>query len=536
MGTIKQTDVLIVGAGPSGLMMAAQLLRYGLQPTVIDAKPGPDREPKAMLVHARSLELFRQLGLSDRLLAQGEPCYAMQLLGRRGPVGTLDFSQLVATATAFPFIHRIGQDDVEKLLLNRLTEKACPVSWETRLESIRQDDGGATATLLHNGRRQEWRCAWVIGADGHHSTLQGLLGIPLEGDGEARNFFVAEVETKQVESRKIRLFFLDTGPLAVVPIGATGRHHMLGTLPAGYEPKQNDILGCAAVKQGLTAAFGVDFDPDESLRITHFRYRKQAVEQMRRQRCFLIGDAAHGFSPLVGRGMNEGLYDAANLAWKLAGVVNGRMALGVLHTYQQERMPAIKAGNGIFDVGEKGRRWLNRLKNSLLKMRINRVGSDPDRLRRAFDRLAGIDVHYRHSPLAVHHASGTYIQAGDRLPCLPVFDEKVKIQTDLHRWCEKPGFVLLVLGTISHHHLHIIGQWMRQKYPREMHLYYLPYSNRNQAVFRAFEVKPTGTKLVLIRPDMHIGYINDMLNVSLVDTYMQEILGWAFFGHLPEKH
>src|SRR3546814_903329 len=208
------------------------------------------------------------------------------------------------------------------------------------------------------------------------------------------------------------------------------------------------------------------------------------AEQVRRQRCFLIGDAAHGVSPIVSRGMNEGLYDSANLAWKLAGVVNGRMAPSVLQTYQQERMPAIKAGDGIFEMGENGGLWPGWLEEARLLRRISRVATDPGRLGQAFDRLSGLDVNYRHSPLSIHHASGGNTQAGDRIPCLPVFDEKSKTQTDLHRWCEKPGFVLLVLGTISHHHLNIIGQWVRQKYPREMHLYYLPYSDRNRQVFQ----------------------------------------------------
>src|SRR5690606_31032287 len=152
-------------------MMAAQLLRHGLQPTIVDAKPGPDREPLATLVHARSLELFRQLGQADQLLAQGRSFYTIQLHGPGATADTRDFSQLVTTNTAFPFIQQVDQNHVERLLLNWLAEKACPVAWETCLESLRQDDSGATATLVHNDIRQHWQCSWVIGADGQHSTL-----------------------------------------------------------------------------------------------------------------------------------------------------------------------------------------------------------------------------------------------------------------------------------------------------------------------------------------------------------------------------
>ncbi|HWK58967.1 MAG TPA: FAD-dependent monooxygenase [Parapedobacter sp.] len=536
MENTKHTDVLIVGAGPSGLMMAAQLLRHGLQPNIVDAKPGPDREPKAALVHARSLELFRQLGQADQLLAQGKSAYAIGLHGQRGPMDTWDFSRLVSANTAFPFIQCIGQDRVERLLLNWLAEKACPVAWETRLESLRQDDGGATATLVHNGTRQDWQCSWVIGADGQHSTLRGLLDIPLEGSGQVRHFFVADVETQQADSRKINMFLHDKGPLAIVPLGAADHYRIIGQLPGAHGTIQGNIRSYTDVNLQIDSALGFRLPEERYRLISRFRCRKMVAEQLRRQRCFLIGDAAHGVSPLLSRGMNEGLYDAANLAWKLAGVVNGRMAPSVLHTYQPERLPAVKAGSGVFEFGDSGRLWPGWLTKASRMKAINRIGADPARLKQSFYRLAGLDVNYRHSPLSIHHALGVDIQAGDRLPYLPVFDEKTKTQTDLHRWCEKPGFALLVLGTISHHHLNIIGQWMRQKYPREMHLYYLPYSERNQQVFQAFEVKPSNTKIVLIRPDMYIAYINDMLNVSLIDTYMEEILGWAFFGRSPEKH
>ncbi|MGV3763212.1 FAD-dependent oxidoreductase [Parapedobacter sp.] len=523
----KHTDVLIIGAGLSGLMVAAQLLRYGMQPTVIDAKPGPDREAEAMLVSARSMELFRQLGLSDQLLAKGQSYYALQLSAHGTVAATLDFSPLAATDIAFPFIQQVAKDDMERILLNRLTERACPVAWETRLESLRQNDAGATATLVHHGKRQDWQCAWVIGADGQYSTLRGQLDIPLEGDDRMRNFFVADVETNKGNNRRIALALHNNGPLATIPFGAANRYRIVGRLPQAYNSGRSDTIRYTDIRKEVEAALGFDLPGEQCHRITSFRYRQTIVEQVRRQRCFLIGDAAHGVSPILNRDMNEGLYDAANLGWKLAATVNGRLAPSVLHTYQRERMPAVKAGKGIFGMEEAGVRWPGWFGGMRLMRQASRASSDRGRLQRTFERLSGLDVNYRHSSLSVHHASGGKIQAGDRFPCLPVFDEKSKTQTDLHRWCEKPGFVLLVLGTVSPHHLNIMGQWMRQKYPREMHLYYLPYSDRNEGVFQAFEVRPTNTKITLIRPDMYIGYINDMLNVSLIDTYMEEILGWA---------
>src|SRR5690606_28504870 len=148
--------------------------------------------------------------------------------GRGGAGGTLDFSQLGVTGTAFPFIQWVGQDETERLLLNRLTERACPVVWETRLDALRLDDRGATATLVHDGKRQDWRCAWVIGADGQYSAVRRQLNIPLEGDDRVRNFFVADLETEQADSRKIKLVLHDNSTLAAVPFDLGDRYRIIG--------------------------------------------------------------------------------------------------------------------------------------------------------------------------------------------------------------------------------------------------------------------------------------------------------------------
>lgn len=537
MEPAKYTDVLIVGAGPSGLMMATQMLRYGITPTIIDAKPGPDRTSKAIVVQARSLEFFRQMGLADQISAQGLPCYGVQVQGINRPLGNIDLTSLDDPGSAFPFIHIIGQDQTERLLIRRLAENACPVAWETQLVELQQDDQGATAALEHNGVIQHWRCKWVVGADGANSRVRKSLGIRFDGKPYAGRFFVADVHIQDAHHRNIHFFLSRQGTLGVFPFGTSGHYRLVGKLPEGWEKKEE--LQYTHIKPVVDGALGIELRVDRCTWASEVIIHPGIAEQFARQRCFLIGDAAHVHSPITGQGMNAGIQDAINLAWKLAGVIDGRTQPHLLHTYQQERMPVAKNISRMVDKGFELAtglpRWLKPLRDVLLTKLLRYVGNEPARLYALFARQGQLSTHYRKVGLAVHHATGVRIQAGDRLPFLPVFDEKTKTQTDLHRWCEKPGFVLLVLGTISHHHLHIIGQWMRQKYPRQMHLYYLPYSPRNRMVFDLFEVKPEGTKSVLVRPDMHIGYINDMLNVSLIDTYMEEVIGWEFFGYLPEN-
>ncbi len=515
-------------------MMAAQLLRFGIQPTVIDAKSGPDRTSKAIAVHARSLELFRQMRLVDALLAQGNPSYGVQLQRGRKQLGGLDFSMIDHPSTAFPFVYLVGQDRTEKLLIDRLTENACPVKWETQLVSLRQDDRKATVELKHDGKIQQWVCKWVIGADGANSAVREQIGIFSEGKSYPGTFFLADVQLKEADRRRVHFFLSTRGFLGVFPYGSGGRYRLMGPLPATDTLKPDTPIQYMDIKRAVDEAVGFELLVDRCFWISRFSLHKRMAELFARQRCFLIGDAAHIHSPVGGQGMNTGMQDAANLAWKLAGVVTGRMDTRLLHTYQQERMPVaratLKGTDHIFGwIRATPLRFMS-LFDPLFSWVIRSVGRRPGLVKRMFDELAQLNIHYRKAGLAVHYATGRRIQAGDRVPFLSVFDEKTKKQTDLHRWCEKPGFVLLVLGTVGSHQLHIVGQWIRQKYPRAMHLYYLPYSPQNQPVFDAFEVKADGIKTVFIRPDMYIGYINDVLNIGLVDTYMEEVIGW-----LPQK-
>jgi hypothetical protein len=254
------------------------------------------------------------------------------------------------------------------------------------------------------------------------------------------------------------------------------------------------------------------------------------ADRFRSRRCFLIGDAAHIHSPVGGQGMNTGLQDAYNLAWKLAGVIDKKYAESILDTYSQERMPVAKAllktTDRMFTVII-GQSWITRrLREWIVPLALNNLKTASAINTKIYGLISQTGIKYRESTLSLHHSLATKVKAGDRVPFIKIYDEKLKEETNLHEWCKYPGFTLLVIGQLSPLEVLALSKWVKLSYPFDLHFYYLPPSKRNAHVFEGFEVPGNKRKALVIRPDMHIGYINDVVDVDLLGGYLRETLGW----------
>jgi len=253
------------------------------------------------------------------------------------------------------------------------------------------------------------------------------------------------------------------------------------------------------------------------------------ADQFRKQRCFLIGDAAHIHSPVGGQGMNTGLQDAYNLAWKLAGVVNNRFKVNILDSYALERMPVAKnllnTTDRVFALIMSGN-WVTGLfKKWVLPRLLKKLWSKKNLREAFFTRVSQISISYRHSPLSLHLSQATKIKAGDRLPYLPIYDEKRQEETDLHAWCGKPGFTLIILGRFDELFLFRLAKWITMHYSSILNFYYLPPSGKNLDVFNVFEADPHQQKAIIVRPDLHIGFMNDSVDMALMDKYLRNVIG-----------
>jgi 2-polyprenyl-6-methoxyphenol hydroxylase-like FAD-dependent oxidoreductase len=525
----EHAKVLIVGAGPSGLMMAAQLLRHGVQPVIIDSKHGPTDESKALGVQARSLEIYRQMGVVDHIIKDGKRAQGASFNINGKEAAKFSLANVGEGQTMFPFIELYQQSKNERLLLDYLTKNCCPVYWNTTLSSLKQTGQQVEAQLKNNDQQITITSDWLIGADGTHSAVRKQLNSPFTGDTYKHVFYLADVElgNDAIDDDFVSLFLGNVGMAGFFPMPEANRYRIIGNLPDVLDNKEG--LRLDDLLPHLNAACNVQLQVTKNYWFTIYRLHHRMADKFREQRCFLIGDAAHIHSPVGAQGMNTGLQDAYNLAWKMAGVVNGQLNHSILDSYAAERMPIakelLKTTDRVFTI-IMSNSWLTRIFKKWIMPRLLKWVWGKQWLKEEFfKRVSQIGISYRDSQINLHMSQAAKIKAGDRLPYLKLFDEKKQEETDLHEWCSKPRFVLIILGKLNETDLFTLAKWITQTYPAMLNFFYLPPSPKNQHVFDAFEIGKSQAKSIIVRPDMHIGFINDKVDMVLMDNYLKNVVG-----------
>jgi 2-polyprenyl-6-methoxyphenol hydroxylase-like FAD-dependent oxidoreductase len=400
------TDVLVVGAGPTGLLLAGDLAAAGVDVTLVERRPdGLSNLSRAFAVHARSLEQLDARGLADELVATGATLETARLFGRL----TLDLTRLPGR---FPFVLITPQYEVERLLRRRAAEAGVRFRYGSEVTGLTQDGAGVTATLRDaDGGADTLRAEWAVGTDGVHSRVRETLGLPFPGRSVLRSVVLADVRLTHAPGSLLTVGATPDAFAFLAPFG-DGWYRVVGWA-RDRQVGEDAPVDLAEVREIARRAMGTDHGMHDARWLSRFHSDERQVPAYRVGRVLLAGDAAHVHSPAGGQGMNTGLQDAANLSWKLAAVVRGRSAPGLLDTYHSERYPVgrtvLRSSGAIvrFAVAHTpARRGLRRIAAAL----VNRV---PPVTRKAIGSVSGVGIGYG-------RAAGDHPLTGRRAPDLPL--------------------------------------------------------------------------------------------------------------------
>ncbi|WP_395728682.1 FAD-dependent monooxygenase [Nakamurella sp.] len=524
-----ETEVLVVGAGPVGLATACQLARLGARAHVIDALTQRTTQSRAVGIQARSLEMLASLDVLLRLEQHGRRMRALEVIsGRTG--STRAHIDLGRIPSRHPYVLDVAQPDTEAVLEERAAELGVVVERGVELTALVQDDQGVDVTMRSAAGDRVGRFGWVVGADGAHSATRHLLGTHLEGVFQGHHFAMADVHVDtSLPPDAIRSFLHPDGMGFLFPMAGTRARIMFfvdAPPPGVKEPTWEQIRALADERMGGLVRV---HDP---YWLTYFEVHHAQVPHYRHGRVLLAGDAAHVHSPIGAQGMNTGIQDAANLAWKLALVAQGRADAALLDSYQNERHPigasVVRNTARFTAVGGS-----SDIPGALRDVALFLAGHLQPIGKRVATNVAELTVGYRNSALSVQHGAHRRApaRAGDhapdpvgllRLDSTPVSIEELLIQ---------PGMLVLLrtedaeTGRALRQILGDLGRVVQivnttdsaVGEPRDCLV------DPDDAIGREYGLGPDG--LALIRPDGYIGLIANPADPQALRHYLRDTLG-----------
>jgi 2-polyprenyl-6-methoxyphenol hydroxylase-like FAD-dependent oxidoreductase len=413
----RDTDVLVVGAGPTGLVLALWLSHYGVRVRIVDRTAEPGTTSRALAVQARTLEFYSQIGLAHTVVARGRKTIAANLwvAGKRAAHAVL--GEMGVGLSPFPFTLIFPQDEHERLLIDRLAEAGVHVKRGTELLGFEQVEGRVIAHLqLPDGQQETCAAAFLAGCDGAHSTVREALKIGFPGGVYEHLFYVADVDADGATMNgELHIALDETDFLVVFPLKGEGRARLIGTVRQGGEHPRED-LSWNDVNQRVLGWISIDVK-----RVNWFstyRVHHRVAGHFRQGSAFLLGDAAHIHSPVGGQGMNTGIGDAVNLAWKLAAVLRGRAGVSLLDTYEPERIAfaqrLVATTDRAFTAVTSSGAIARLVRLHIVPLLLAPIYSFEPARRLMFRTVSQTAVNYRESTLSEGHAGS--IHGGDRLP------------------------------------------------------------------------------------------------------------------------
>jgi 2-polyprenyl-6-methoxyphenol hydroxylase-like FAD-dependent oxidoreductase len=416
----KQPTVLVVGAGPTGLVLATMLLRHGISVRLVDRLSEPQAVSKAFVIHARTLEIFEQMGVVDEVLEHGLRLQALQVYVHDRNLVSVGFSHL---DTPYPFVLNLPQSETERILTVALEKQGGQVEREVELVQLSQQ-GQEVTVILRNARGQEEVITprWVIGCDGAHSTVRHLLNLPFTGAAHPEGFALADVHLQwSLPYETLKFFFHQEGLFLAIPLPG-GLYRLIAETTTNADKEPETMPTLEDFQRYLQERGPLGATVSQPIWMSPFRAHTRKVAHYRVGQVFLAGDAAHIHSPAAGQGMNTGIQDAYNLAWKLALVEKELAAPALLSTYQEERSPVatsvIRLSDAILRMGTLRHPLAQFLRNHLAPFVFQRKIVQ----KRLLGNISQLALTYRKSSLtgATGKQDGKVPRAGDRAPDGPI--------------------------------------------------------------------------------------------------------------------
>ncbi len=511
------TDILIVGAGPTGLMLANQLGRHGIRAMIIDRHSGPAQQTRAMGVQARTLEIYAKLGIAQQAIDLGHNTGGANIWAAARHMARVPVSEIGKGLSPFPFVLMLGQDDNERIMGEKLREWGVAVQWNIELVGLEQHPDHVAVTLKQpDGSKRTITTAWVAGCDGSRSPVREMCGITFPGAPYEHVFFVADtVATGDMKQGELNVYLWKKGFHLFFPIRGKDRWRVIGILPAHLRDREDltfdGVIPHVRQEAGAKLAF------HSCSWFSTYRIQHRHASRFRDGRCFLLGDAAHIHSPMGAQGMNTGLQDAYNLAWKLALVVNGEADAALLDSYEAERLPVAQAllrgtdrafGLVVADT------TLAAFFRTKIMGNVARIAMRRQRVQRKFFRLLSqIGIRYRRSPLSRTLAGlpETAPQAGDRFPWLQLKLRESGLVEDLFEKLDDTCFNLLVVGQLA----------PSSELDPLVKTYVIPSDASNDKELARAGI--SGQCFYLLRPDGHVGLAGTRLEMDAVTRYLAEL-------------
>ncbi|RUT97450.1 hypothetical protein EOD23_28715 [Mesorhizobium sp. USDA-HM6] len=412
---MSKTKVLIAGAGPTGLTLALWLTRLGVPVRIFDKATAPGETSRALAVQARTLEFHRQIGIVDDVLAAGVRIEQITVHTPAGVAARLPLSDFGRGISPYSFAFALPQDIHERVLITHLERAGVEVERNTELVAFEDKGDAVVATLSREGRSETVSAAYLAGCDGARSTVRHGLNIGFPGGTYEQAFYVADVKgTGEITRNGMDTTVSAYGFAIVMPVRQSGSVRLIGIVPKAHEA--DETISFEAIRADIERDTGVAIDEVNWFSTYHVHHR--VAERFRVGRAFLCGDAGHIHSPAGGQGMNTGMGDAVNLAWKLAAVVQGRADPRLLDSYEPERIAfakkLIETTDTAFRFITSRSRLIGLFRRYLMPKILNVLLHTSFGSRFFFGVISQASIQYRDGPISSGRAGK--VSGGDRLP------------------------------------------------------------------------------------------------------------------------